>query len=151
MIPDSGMSFAMIGGGSACDSVGDRETGLAVVNPRQSFSAALVLMVPNVMTWATVAAPLLGRIAHHLAAATVVEVDVDIGCRRALRVEEAFKQQPVRYRIDVGDPERISDQRPGRRPAPRAHPDVNRTRVVDQVCHDQEVRRKTLPQMTSIS
>ena len=70
----------------------------------ESFSAALVLMVPKVMTWATRSLPpLVGGVAHHLAAATVVEVDVDIGHRRALGVEEPLEQQAVLDRVDVGD------------------------------------------------
>ncbi len=59
-MPDSGMSLAMIGGGSAL------EIRSAIAKPgwpcrtrAESLSAALVLMVPNVMTWATLSEPYL--------------------------------------------------------------------------------------------
>ncbi len=88
--------------------------------------------------------PLVGGIAHHLAAAAVVEVDVDIGHRGAFGVEEPLEQQPVRNRVDVGDAQRVGHQRAGRRAAARADPDVDRPCIVDQVGDDQEVGRKTL-------
>ena len=102
-------------------------------------------MVPNVMTWATRSlTPLVRGVAQHLAAATVVEVDVDIGHRRAFGVQEPLEQQPVLDRVDVGDAQRVGDQRSRRRTAARADPDVDRARVVDQVGDDQEVRRVAL-------
>ena len=62
-MPESGMSFAMIGGGSAL------EMRSAMANPgwpcstrAASLMAALVLIVPNVMTWATFSSPHLSTV-----------------------------------------------------------------------------------------
>lgn len=89
-------------------------------------------------------APFVGGVAHHLTAATVVEVDIDVGHRRALGVEEPLEQQTVWNRVDVGDAQGVSDQRAGSRAPPRADPDAHRPRVVDQVGDDQEIGRETL-------
>ena len=75
-------------------------------------------MVPNVMTWATRSCPTFGGVADHLAAAAVVEVDVDVGHRRALGVEEALEQQTVRDGIDVGDAQREATSDPAAEPRP---------------------------------
>jgi hypothetical protein len=72
-----------------------------------------------------VAPPLVGGVAHHLAATAVVKVDVDIGHRRALGIKEALEQQTVLDRVDVGDAQRIGDQRAGCRTAARSDPDVD--------------------------
>ena len=100
------------------DPVGDRETRLAVVHPRRilqrrfGFDGAEGDDLGH-----PVAAPLVGGVAQHLAAAAVVEVDVDVGHRRALGVEEPLEQQPVLDRVDVGDAQRVGHQRTGGRAA----------------------------------
>ncbi len=65
------------------------------------------------------AAVLPGDVVDDLAAAALAEVDVDIGQRHALGVEEALEQQVVVQRIDVGDlqaPRRPGCRRPSRGP-----------------------------------
>ncbi len=127
------------------DAVGDREARLAVVHPRRILQRRLGLDgAEGDHLGDPVAAPLVGGVAHHLAAAAVVEVDVDVGHRRALGVEEPLEQQPVLDRVDVGDAQRVGDQRTGGRTAAGADPDVHRPRVVDQVGDDEEVRREAL-------
>ena len=127
------------------DPVGDGEAGLAVVDAgrilqrRFGFNGAEGDDLGD-----PVVAPLVGGVAHHLAATTVVEVDIDVGCRRTFRVEEPLEQQAVRDGVDVGDAHRVGHQRTRRRTTARPHPDVDRPRVVDQVGDDQEVRRKAL-------
>ncbi|CFE46862.1 Uncharacterised protein [Mycobacterium tuberculosis] len=90
-----------------------------------------------------VVAPLVGCVAHHLTAAPVVEVDIDVGHRGALGVEEPLEQQTVWNRVDVGDAQRVGDQRAGGRAAAGTHPYARRPRVADQVGDDQKVRWET--------
>ena len=56
------------------------------------------------------AAVFCGDVVDHLAAAPLAEVDVDIGQRHALGVEEALEDQVVVQRVDVGDAQRPRDQ-----------------------------------------
>ena len=59
------------------------------------------------------------HVADHLVAAVLAEVDVEVGHRHALGVQEALKQQPEAQRIEVGDGERPGDDRAGARAAAR--------------------------------
>ena len=62
-------------------------------------------------------AVLLGDVLDHLAAATVVEVDVEVGHRDAIGVEEALEDEAVLQRVEVGDASsrtRPSSPRPSR-------------------------------------
>ena len=86
-----------------------------------------------------VLAVLLGDVADHVGAAAVVEVDVDVGHRDAVGVEEPLEQQVVRDRVEVGDAERVGDQRAGRRAAAGAHRDAVVLGPVDEVRDHDEV------------
>src|SRR3546814_15487283 len=66
-----------------------------------------------------VEAVLLGHVLHHLLTATDREIDVDIRHRHALGIEEALKEQVVRQWVDVGDRQRIGDDRDGGRATTR--------------------------------
>ena len=85
------------------------------------------------------AAVLARDVLDHLAAAPLAEVDVDIGQRHALRVQEALEDQIEVDRIDVGDPHAVRDQAAGRRAAARADRNALLARVADEVPDDQEV------------
>ena len=85
------------------------------------------------------AAVLARDVVDHLAAAALAEVDVDIGQRHALGVEEALEDQVEVERIDVGDPQAVGDQAAGRRAAARADRNALLARVADEVPDDQEV------------
>ena len=85
-------------------------------------------------------AVLLGHIANHALAAAHREVDVDIRHRHALGVQEPLEQQAVAQRVDVGDLQRVGDQRASRRTAARADRDPGVLGVLDEVPDDQEVR-----------
>ena len=84
-------------------------------------------------------AVLLGDVLDDLAAAPVVEVDVEVGHRDAVGVEEPLEQQPVLERIEVGDPHRVRGHRPGARAAAGTDPDAVLLGPVDEVRHDEEV------------
>ena len=70
------------------------------------------------------------------------EVDVDIGRRNAFRIQEPLEDQPELKRIDVGDPQDISDHRACRRSAPR--PDRNPAFLgeMDEIPDDEEITDK---------
>ncbi len=89
-----------------------------------------------------VLAVLVADVADHLAAPALVEVDVEVGHRDAVGVEEPLEQQPVDQRVEVGDPQRVGDDRARPRAATRAHPDALLLGPVDEVCDDQEVARE---------
>ena len=127
------------------DPVGDGEAGLAVVHPGGVLQRGLGLDgAERDDLGHPVAAVLLGGVAHHLTAAAVVEVDVDIGHRRAFGVQEPLEQQTVLDGVDVGDPQRVGHQRAGGRTPARTDPDVHRAGVVDQVGDDEEIGREAL-------
>ena len=85
------------------------------------------------------AAVLLGDVGDHLAAAPLAEVDVDIGQRHALGIEEALENQVVVQRIDVGDAQRPGGQAAGGRAAARADRNALLARVADEIPDDHEV------------
>ena len=70
-----------------------------------------------------VAAVALLHVVDHLVAPVLAEVDVEVRHRHALRIEEALEQQAEPQRIEIGDGQRIGDQRAGARAA--AGPDRN--------------------------
>ena len=82
---------------------------------------------------------LLLHVADHALAPADREIDVDVGHRLARRVEEALEQEVVGERVEVGDVERVGDDRARRRAAPRADRDPVLLRVADEVPDDQEV------------
>ena len=79
------------------------------------------------------------HVADHLVAAILAEVDVEVGHRHAVGIEEALEQQREAQRVDVGDGQRIGDQRAGARATARPDRNAMRLRPFDEVGHDQEV------------
>ena len=92
-----------------------------------------------------VVAVLVGDVADHLAAATLVEVDVEVGHRDAVGVEEALEDQAVLERVEVGDPHRVGAHRAGARAAAGSDADAVVLGPVDEVGHDEEVAREAHP------
>ena len=78
------------------------------------------------MIWPTFSrAVLLPHVLDDLAAAPLAEVDVDVGHRDAVGVQEALEEEVVAQRVDVRDPERPGDERAGgasRGPGPTGIP-----------------------------
>ena len=70
-----------------------------------------------------VGAVAVAHIGDHLVAPLLAEVDVEIRHRDAFGIEEALEQQAEAQRVEIGDGERLGDQRAGARAAPR--PDRN--------------------------
>ena len=86
-----------------------------------------------------VLAVFVGDVADDLVPPVHAEVDVEVGQRDALRVEEALEQQLVGDGIDVGDAQGVGHQRPRARPPPRPHRDPVLLGVVDEVLDDEKV------------
>ena len=85
-----------------------------------SRTTARAFIVPNVMICATLARAVLVRdVLDDLAAPALAEVDVDVGQRDALGVQEPLEDEVVLDRIDVRDPQAVGDEAAGRRSAPR--------------------------------
>ncbi len=80
-------------------------------------------------------------VADDLVAPVLAEVDVEVGHRHALGIEEALEQQIEPQRIEVGDGQRIGDERARARAAPRPDRDAFLLRPLDEVGDDQEVAR----------
>ena len=74
-----------------------------------------------------------------LAALDVVEIDIDIRHRHALRVQKALEQQIVLHRVEIRDAEEIRDNRASRRAAARPDADAMLARVVDEIPDNQEI------------
>ena len=81
----------------------------------------------------------LAHIGDHLVTAVLAEVDVEIGHRYALGVEEALEQKPEADRVEIGDGERVGDQRTRARAASRAHGNALGFRPFDEIGDDEKV------------
>jgi len=86
-----------------------------------------------------VAAVLLRDVADDLVAALHAEIGVDVGHALAVRIEEAFEEQAVSDRVDLGDPDGVGHQAARRGSAPGTHRNISAFRVVDEVRDDEEV------------
>ena len=86
-----------------------------------------------------VAAVFLRNVVDDFAAAVHAEIDVDVGHGHALGIQEALEEQFVLQWVDVGDAERVGDQRTCGRPAARSHGNAMLFGVADEVPDDQEI------------
>ena len=64
------------------------------------------------------------HVADDLVAPLLAEVDVEVGHRHALGIEEALEQEAEADRVEIGDGQRIGDQRAGTRAAARTDRDA---------------------------
>ena len=83
------------------------------------------------------------HIADHLAASFLTEVDVEIGHGDPLGIEEAFEQKTKAQRVEIGDGQRIGDQRAGARTPARPDRYVVILGPLDKVRNDQEIARES--------
>jgi hypothetical protein len=89
-----------------------------------------------------VLAVLLLHVPDHVAAPTIVEVDIDVGHRDAFRVEEALEHESVPQGVELGDAQGVRHDRPRRAPAARPDPDALVLRPIDEVLDDKEIARE---------
>ena len=87
-------------------------------------------------------AVLVGDVLDDLAAATVIEIDVEVGHRDAIGVEEALEDEAVLEGVEIGDLHGVGDHGPGTRTATRPHADAVVFGPVDEVGDDEEVPRE---------
>ncbi len=81
----------------------------------------------------------LAHIGDHLVAAVLAEVDVEVGHRHALRIEEALEQESEADGIEVGDGERVGHERARAGAAPRTDRNALRFGPLDEVGDDEEI------------
>ena len=86
-----------------------------------------------------VAAVFLLHVADDFVAAVLAEIDVEVGHRHAFGIEEALEQEPEADRIEIGDGQRIGDERARARAAAGTDRNTLRLRPLDEVGDDQEV------------
>ena len=84
-------------------------------------------------------------VADHLLAPVLAEIDVEVGHRHAFGIEEALEQQREAQRIEVGDRQRIGNQRACARTTTGADGNALRLGPFDEVGNDQEVARELHP------
>ena len=72
----------------------------------------------------------------------LAEIDVEIRHRNALGIEKALEQQSEAQRIEIGDRQRVGDERARTRAASRPDGDAVRLRPLDEVGDDKEVAGK---------
>ena len=87
-------------------------------------------------------AVLFDYVGYQLVAPFVGDIGIYIGHAYAFRVQEAFKEQIIPYRVKVGYPERVGDKRTGRGAASRAYRDISFLRGRYYVGNDAEVARE---------
>ena len=86
-----------------------------------------------------VAAVALLHIADDFVAAVLTEIDVEVRHRDALGIEKALEQKPEPDRVEIGDGERVGDQRAGAGAAARPDRNALRLRPLDEIGDDEEI------------
>ncbi len=81
-------------------------------------------------------------VADHLVAPVLTKIDVEIGHRHALGVQEALEQQAKAQGIEIGDRQSPGDDRAGAGTAPRTDRDSLALCPLDEVGDDQEIAGK---------
>ena len=79
----------------------------------------------------------------HPLAVVLAKVDVKVGHRHPLRVEEPLKQQVITDRVQIRNAQRVGNERSSTRAPARPHRHAVLLAPVDEVLNDQEVTRKT--------
>jgi hypothetical protein len=96
--------------------------------------------VPKVAIWLTACgAVMLADVLDDPPAVVLTEVDIEVGHRHPLRIQEALEQQGVGERIEVGNTQAVGDQRTGAGTPARANRHAVVLGPVDEVGNDQEV------------
>src|SRR5580704_10498616 len=91
----------------------------------------------------TALAVFLAHIFQDLTATRFAKIDIDVRRRNAVRIQETFEKQTVLKRIDIGDPESVSNQRPSGRATTRADRNSATLREVDKIPNDQDVTNES--------
>jgi hypothetical protein len=86
-----------------------------------------------------IGAVLVAHVADHLVAPVLTEIDVEVGHRDPLGVQEALEQQAEAKRVQISDRQCPGDHRARARAAPRPDRDALLLGPLDEVGDDQEV------------
>ena len=81
----------------------------------------------------------LANIGDDFVTAILAEVDIEIRHRNTFRIQKPLEQQIEAQRIQIGDGQRIGDQRPCTRAAPRPHRNALRFGPFDKIGNDEEI------------
>ena len=84
-----------------------------------------------------------GHVRDHFIPPLDAEIGVDVRHRNALGIQKAFEEEVEAKGIQVRYFQAVRDQRADRRPATRPHRDTPISRILDEVPHDQEIRRES--------
>ncbi len=76
---------------------------------------------------------------NQLASPPHAEININIRHRNSFRIQEPFEQQIVLQWINVGNPQRITDQASRRRSSSRTNRNILRPRILDKIPHDQKI------------
>ena len=80
----------------------------------------------------------------HTTATLIVKIDINIGQRDTVRVQETLKQQVVLNRVNLCNSETVCHSRARCRTSTRSNPDIELlTRCRNKVLNDKEVTRET--------
>src|SRR6185503_17372894 len=77
------------------------------------------------------------------AATSFAKVDINIGRRNSLWIEESLEDQSVLQRIDIGNSQNISNDGACGRTATRAHRDSSLSGEMNKIPNDEEITNKT--------
>ena len=72
----------------------------------------------------------------------LTEIDVEIRHRNTFGVQKAFEEKPEAQRVEIGNRQRVCDERAGTRSASRPDGDAVRLRPLDEIGDDKEVAGK---------
>jgi hypothetical protein len=78
------------------------------------------------------------QIFHNTVTPSILKVNVDVRQIDAGNVDEPFEHEIVNKRVNVGDPQEVADERPGRRASGRTHQHL-RLRPPHDITNQQEV------------
>ena len=84
---------------------------------------------------------LVTHVLDHLTPALVAEVDIDVGHRDPLGIEESFEEESVLDRVQVRDLKRIGHQRPRRGPSAGPDGDTLFARPANEIPGNEEIAR----------
>ncbi len=85
---------------------------------------------------------LLSHVINDLVPAFVAKIDIDIRKAHTLRIQEPLKKEPVENRVDVGNPQGIRHEAPGRGPSSRPHRNPTLSGVPNEIPDNEEVTRE---------
>ena len=85
---------------------------------------------------------LIGHIINYFLTTIVIKVDIHIGHRNTVGIQEPLEQQIVLHRIDVGDSDTVRYHRASRRTTAGTDQHIHFPGFVNEILHNQEIARE---------